>query len=57
MSAIRTALALVALVVLFGIVGRMDYDDAVKDEQHYCEMVKAGAWPAYRDGVDCGVHR
>lgn len=46
-------LGLVAIMVIFGLVGNQDYEDAVADEQHYCAMVKAGYWPAYREGVEC----
>jgi len=30
-------------------VGQMDYDDAVQQEQHYNEMVCTGAWPDYEN--------
>ena len=29
-----------AFFILMGIVGRMDYEDQLLEEQHYCEMVK-----------------
>lgn len=38
---------LVALLLLLGLAGRMDYEDAKLQEQHYCEMVKSGKWPDY----------
>jgi len=34
---------------LMGIVGNMDYDDAVLAEQHYAQMVCDGYWPDYKD--------
>ncbi|QZI87786.1 hypothetical protein PODOV008v2_p0022 [Vibrio phage 44E38.1] len=46
-------LAVIAAVALFGLVGQMDYEDAVKQEAHYCDMVEAGNWPAYRDDIFC----
>jgi len=49
-------LAVIAAVALFGLVGQMDYEDAVNAvnaENHYCDMVKAGNWPAYRDDIVC----
>ena len=44
---------LIAIVALFAIVGTMDYQDALDDEAHYCQMVKDKAWPAYRKEVNC----
>ncbi|QZI91253.1 hypothetical protein PODOV050v2_p0024 [Vibrio phage 66E30.1] len=46
-------LAVIAAVALFGLVGQMDYEDAVNQEAHYCDMVEAGNWPAYRDDIFC----
>jgi len=39
-------LTLVGIVLAYGIVGSMDYDDAVREQEHTCQMVAAGAWPA-----------
>lgn len=36
------------LLLIFGVVGKMDFDDAVAAEAHYCSMVASGAWPAYK---------
>lgn len=33
-------LVLLIVFILFGIAGRMDYEDAVEQENYYCEMVK-----------------
>lgn len=30
-----------------------DYTDAVAQAEHYCSMVKQGAWPAYNDSINC----
>lgn len=46
-------LAVIAAVALFGLVGQMDYEDEVSQEAHYCDMVEAGNWPAYRDDIVC----
>ncbi len=44
---------LLALLGLFGLAGAMDYEDQQAEQEHYCEMVKAGYWPdfngTYRD--------
>lgn len=35
------------VILLFGLAGRMDYEDAKLQEEQYCEMVKSGKWPDY----------
>jgi len=40
-------LGVAAIILVLGIVGRMDYEDAQKAEQHYADMVCSGAWPDY----------
>ena len=43
-----------ALLAAFGLVGAMDYHDEQREQAHYCEMVKSGHWPDYREmGDDC----
>jgi len=40
--------AIVALfLLLFGLVGHWDYEDAEAQSILYCENVKAGIWPDY----------
>ena len=34
-------------------VGNMDYADEVAADDYYCDMVKAGSWPAYKKEVNC----
>ncbi len=46
---LRYPLAFFAFFVIFGLVGRMDYEDAVAVDLHYSEMVCAGHWPDYKD--------
>ena len=48
MSRYRMAAIIAALVLLFGLVGRMDYEDQLAEQANYCEMVKAGFWPDYQ---------
>jgi hypothetical protein len=50
------ALGFVVFIVLAGTAGRVDYEDALREEQLYCDNVKlykdtAGAkgWPDYRE--------
>ena len=48
MNRTQTLLALVAVLLLLGLMGHMDYEDAKAEEANYCEMVKAKLWPDYR---------
>lgn len=36
------------LLCIYGIVGQMDYRDALAERDYYCRMVRAKAWPDYR---------
>ena len=38
----------IALFIVFGAVGRWDFEAEQADHAHYCEMVKAGHWPDYQ---------
>jgi len=38
-------LTLVGIVLAYGIVGSMDYDDAVKSQEYACQMVADAACP------------
>ena len=42
-----TILAVAVFGLLFGVVGRLDYEDAVAEEALYCSNVKNGTWPDY----------
>ncbi len=44
----KTTVVLLALLGLFGLAGAMDYEDQQAEQEHYCEMVKAGFWPDYQ---------
>jgi hypothetical protein len=50
---LKTIYIIAILMAALGIVGAIDYEEALNDELHYCEMVKSGAWPAYKPEVDC----
>lgn len=43
----RTLAILVALVLLVGIVGKMDYEDELLELDMYCQNVHTGVWPDY----------
>ena len=53
MSMIKAIGAALFVIVAFGIVGQMDYEDAIEQERHYCDMVRQGHWPAYNQDIDC----
>lgn len=42
----KRAAAGLLLLVLFGIVGQMDYEDELAQHAHCLDMVEQGAWPA-----------
>ncbi len=44
---IRAVLAITALILVFGLVGNADLEEAQRQADHYTEMVCAGAWPDY----------
>lgn len=43
-----TITAIFTLLVLFGIVGKMDAEDAELQEEVYCDMVFKSLWPDYQ---------
>lgn len=50
----KTLLAVVALVAGLGVAGTMDYQDELKEAEHYEVMVCDGSWPNYKSiEVDC----
>lgn len=47
----------VVLIALVGVVGTMDYQDELKEVEHYTTMVCDGSWPNYKSiEVDCNGH-
>jgi len=49
----KVALALLALLLLLGVIGTMSHQDQIDDDNYYCEMVRSGAWPAYKGTEVC----
>jgi hypothetical protein len=45
--------ALLALLLMLGVAGRLDFEEAMAQEAHYCEMVQSGAWPEFKN-INCG---
>lgn len=52
-DAMSVWVGVLAFLLILGVVGRGDYDDAVAAERHYCEMVESKAWPAYNRNITC----
>lgn len=55
----RYVLAAVGFILIAGLVGQSDYEDALMEEQKYCEMVNEydmsngeRGWPDYKDIYD-----
>jgi len=44
--------SVVALLLLLGIVGNMDYQDEVAEANTYCRNVAEGIWPDYNGTYD-----
>lgn len=38
---------LVLILLIMGWVGNMDFEDAIRHQNHYCRMVADGIWPDY----------
>lgn len=45
----RIIFGLVAIIVLFGVVGRMDLEDEQAAAVAYCENVRDKVWPDYQE--------
>lgn len=41
-----------ALLLLIGLVGTMDYQDEIAEENAYCQNVAEGIWPDYNGTYD-----
>ena len=51
---IKFQLVLIVLVTLLvGLIGEMDYNDAILQQSHYCRMVEAELHPAYNPDIKC----
>jgi|14_taG_2_1085336.scaffolds.fasta_scaffold20294_2 hypothetical protein len=48
------AVVILTFLIMMGVVGNGDYEDALAEEAHYTSMVCAGYWPDYKDlGISC----
>jgi hypothetical protein len=45
--------AIFFVLAAYVILGELDYQDAIEQEQHYCEMVGSGAWPNFKPEINC----
>jgi hypothetical protein len=46
-------LALVGLLVVLGLVGTADLEDAQRQADQYCQFVADGTWPPYNPDINC----
>ena len=46
MNRIKILLGAILVLLVLGIVGRMDFDDEERERIHACEMIASGAWPS-----------
>ena len=37
----------------YGLMGTLEYEEEKRQEEHYCQMVRDGLWPAYKPEVQC----
>jgi len=44
--------ALFIVLILIGMMGKMDLDDEIAEQEFYCEQVLAGHWPDYKHIAD-----
>ena len=44
----KSFLSIVAIIVVFGLVGEQDYQDEQLEQQTYCDQVEDGIWPDYK---------
>jgi hypothetical protein len=44
--------ALFIVLLLIGMMGKMDMDDEIAEQEFYCEQVLAGHWPDYKHTAD-----
>ncbi len=48
-------LVIVLFVFAAGFVGSLDYDEAVRQQDDYCERVRIHALPDYRPDIKCPI--
>jgi hypothetical protein len=45
---LQAGLTMLMTILLFGLIGVSDYEQALCDARFYCEQVKVGAWPDFK---------
>ena len=43
---------MITCLIIFLTIGKEDYQDEVQETEHYCEMVRAGVWPDFKNIYD-----
>lgn len=52
MSTTWTAAIFAGLLIAFGMVSSIDYTDEQREQQVYCDNVRAGYWPDYNNNAE-----
>lgn len=48
-NAIATIILAIVTILMFGLAGECDYQDAKREQAEYCRKVKQGLWPDFRE--------
>ena len=51
----RKAILIATVVLIVGLVGKADYEDELKAQEHYCNMVEEGTWPDFNPETNCDM--
>lgn len=54
----KLIIAIICVLVVWGFLAGQDFDDIQIQNDHYSDMVCAGAWPDYKElGIECQVRQ
>lgn len=45
---LQAGLTMLMAILLFGLIGVSDFEQALSDARFYCEQVQVGAWPDFK---------
>lgn len=52
MKRLKAIISIILVIAILLIVSTMDYQDEVMEQKHYCEMVREGYWPDYKENYN-----
>ena len=52
MTKVAYAIYILLGIAAYSLVSNMDFEDALNQERHYCQMVREGVWPDYQENYD-----